>query len=94
MTAKTPKTYHLMHPLLDVPAVATQVGYWHENGRLAGLILLFPDGQTASLTFAEMRESQVKAQVWARAEADYLASELFGRPLAGGGRLGSNQDEN
>ena len=89
MTDPTPKTYQLMHPLLDIPATATQVGYWYENGRFVGLVLL--DGQTARLTFAEMRESQQKALIWARAEADCLVSEFFGS--SGDGRLMGGQDD-
>ena len=91
MTDQPPKTYQLMHPLLDIPATATQVGYWHENGRFVGLVLLFADGQTTRLTFAEMRESQQKALVWARAEADCLVSEFFGS--SGDGRLMGERDD-
>ena len=39
---------HLRHP----------VGYYQQNGRNVGLVLQFPDGYTASLTYSEIGELQ------------------------------------
>ena len=77
MTEETTNEYRLMHPLENVPATATRTGYWYDNGRLAGLVLEFPGGHTASLTFAEIRKGQKTAMVWDMAEADCVASQLF-----------------
>lgn len=56
------KTRELIHPLLDVPAVAVEVDYWRRNGRTAGLVLQFCDGHRASLTFAEVERLQEAAK--------------------------------
>lgn len=50
----TPKIIYLQHPNLSVPAEAQRVGYYYENGRAVGLVLQFPDGQRASLTYQEI----------------------------------------
>lgn len=52
------KQIELRHPINHCPATAVQTAYYFENGRCAGLVLLFPDGHTASLTYAEIRELQ------------------------------------
>lgn len=52
------KQVALHHPLLGYPAVATQQGYYNCNGRVVGLVLVFPDGHTASLTFGEIQALQ------------------------------------
>jgi hypothetical protein len=50
---------HLRHPLLPgCPAVAAVVDWYRVNGRNAGLVLEFPDGHTASLTYDEIAELQ------------------------------------
>ena len=77
MSEETAREYRLMHPLENVPATATQTSDWYDNGRLAGLVLVFPGGHTASLTFKEIRASQEKAMVWQLAEADLLVRALF-----------------
>lgn len=63
------KEVALRHPLNGCPAVATQQGYYTRGGRVIGLVLLFPDGHTASLTFDEISELQA-APVEATAGAD------------------------
>lgn len=50
----------LRHPLLGCPAVAQQLDYYRENGRNVGLVLLFPDGHTASLSYEDIRELQTE----------------------------------
>lgn len=54
----------LMHPLVNVPASAHQVGWYTENGRTIGLKLEFPDGHTAHLTYAEIRELKDAAEAF------------------------------
>jgi hypothetical protein len=51
----TPREVRLMHPTLNVPAVATSTSYYRSHaGRAIGLVLVFADGHTASLTYAEI----------------------------------------
>jgi hypothetical protein len=51
----TPREISLMHPTLHVPAVATSTSYYRSHaGRAIGLVLVFVDGYTASLTYAEI----------------------------------------
>jgi len=57
------KSYDLIHPLHGVPAVATQEGYWRENGRAVGLILQFCDGHRTSMTYSEIEAAQTMAVV-------------------------------
>lgn len=52
------KPVKLHHPINGCPAMAQPQGYYHQAGRAVGLVLLFPDGHTASLTFAEIRNLQ------------------------------------
>lgn len=49
---------HLRHPLTGCPAVADPVRYYQQNGRNVGLVLQFPDGHTASLSYSEIGELQ------------------------------------
>lgn len=52
------KTRELMHPVEGVPAVAIEVDYWRQNGRVVGLVLQFVGGHRASLTFDEIERLQ------------------------------------
>lgn len=54
----TQKTKELLHPIQNVPAVATIVSDWMKNGRFIGLELQFPDGHRCKLTFAEIQAAQ------------------------------------
>ena len=57
MTTITPiQAYNLLHPLLNVPAVATVAGWYAESGRVVGLKLEFACGHTANLRYDEIRE--------------------------------------
>jgi hypothetical protein len=50
---------HLRHPLLpNCPATAAVVDWYRINGRNAGLILAFPDGHRAALTYDEIAALQ------------------------------------
>jgi hypothetical protein len=46
-----------MHPLLNVPAVATSTNYYRSHaGRAIGLVLHFADGHVAALTYREISQ--------------------------------------
>lgn len=53
---RAPRTRCLRHPLTNLPSIATEREYWVDRatGRNIGLVLLFADGHTASLTYAEI----------------------------------------
>ena len=55
---KSVYTLELCHPLLAVPATASMIDLWQENGRLLGLELRFPDGHHTHLTFLEIGDLQ------------------------------------
>jgi hypothetical protein len=81
----TPREVRLMHPALNVPAVATSTNYYRNHaGRAIGLVLHFVDGYTASLTYGEIsqlsdalkpkRESSVPASyTWKDANAELFS---------------------
>jgi hypothetical protein len=52
------KAVHLQHPLLGCPAMAEFADYYLVNGRNVGMVLQFPDGHRASLTYAEIESLQ------------------------------------
>jgi hypothetical protein len=74
-----------MHPLLNVPAVATSTNYYRSPaGRAIGLVLVFADGHVTSLTYGELgrlsdalkpkRESSVPAgYTWQDANAELFS---------------------
>ncbi len=52
---KTPRARELMHPLLNVPSVATVVGFYiGAAGRNIGEELQFCDGHRCKLTYTEI----------------------------------------
>ena len=51
-------TVQLTHPILGCPAVASIADWYRQNGRNVGLILEFPDGHTASLSYSEIEALQ------------------------------------
>lgn len=57
MNANQPKVHRLMHPELNVPAEATQLGFWYDKGRVVGLELRFPD-KVRCLRYREIRALQ------------------------------------
>lgn len=57
MNANPPKVHYLMHPELNVPAEATQLGFWYDKGRVVGLELRFPD-KVRCLRYREIRALQ------------------------------------
>jgi hypothetical protein len=80
----TPREISLMHPTLHVPAVATSTNYYRHAGRAIGLVLVFADGHTASLSYREIgeledalqpkRESSVPAgYTWQDANAELFS---------------------
>lgn len=58
------KTKTLLHPLHNVPTVAEIVDFYRDPapGRNAGLVLQFPDGHTASMTYDEIKKAIIKAE--------------------------------
>ena len=52
----------LLHPLHHVPATAVATKYYVVSGRNAGLVLAFPDGHHASLTYEEIRNLRIEKE--------------------------------
>ncbi len=75
------KAIQLLHPLLNVPAVAKCVGYYvGKNGRNIGMELQFPDGHRCKLTYGEIAKLQKSAEteeMEQQAAVDLTALELF-----------------
>lgn len=61
----------LTHPIVNVPATAVIISPYMKDERQVGQVLQFADGHTASLTWAEIRQTQREAL------ADRLVVEFF-----------------
>jgi hypothetical protein len=62
--------HHLLHPLLDVPAEARQLGYHRRAGIITRYLLLFADGYLAWLTADELTAAKRALADWERELAE------------------------
>jgi hypothetical protein len=52
----TVKIVYMRHPLNNIMSAAQRIGYYLDGAKVVGYKLLFPDGHTCCLTYAEIGE--------------------------------------